>query len=401
MSTCEKCHGTHKIECPECHGEKKVTCEKCHGKGTFKNCNRCGSSGKVTCSVCDGTGEATEDCPVCSYGKVWKSRWINCARCHGTGINGHSPSGRPYNCGRCGGRGQVEEKYQEICPNCHGEYKRKTGKPCKHCGGSGEETCSRCHGTGHARCQECDGTGKAKCDKCDGEGSIKCPDCEAREKQAAEKKRRIEEKQRREVEAREAAEKAAKERKETMQGCGFLIALVAIVGFFVWWWWEGFTMSALSSMWAQTKNSLGCSDSALKTCAMIGGGLVALLVLFKLIKGGKSTGQASDKKRWKFVVLGLLVGCLGIHLAYAKRWGLFALLWAALIFAGMMSKDKPAEPNSSSDPTVEVVAVQNDDSKSNPMKKHNMYENIGMGVWALLWLGGALFIKKDGKGNRM
>ena len=191
------------------------------------------------------------------------------------------------------------------------------------------------------------------------------------------------------------------ERRDSIVGCGCLLALVAIVGFVGWWWWEGFTMAALSSMWAQTKNSLGCSDSALKTCAMIGGGLVALLVLFRLIKGGKSTGQASDKKRWKFVVLGLLFGCLGIHLAYAKRWGLFALLWAALVFGGMMSKDKPAEPNSSSDPTAEVVAGQDDDSKNNPMQKHNMYENIGMGIWALLWFGGALLIKKDGNGNRM
>ena len=27
--------------------------------------------------------------------------------------------------------------------------------------------------------------------------------------------------------------------------------------------------------------------------------------------------------------------------------------------------------------------------------------NIGFGIWALLWIGGTLFIKKDGKGNRM
>ena len=401
MSTCEKCHGTHKVECPECHGEKKVTCEKCQGKGTFKNCSRCGSTGKKTCSYCNGTGKETDECPVCIDGKVTKTRWINCAQCHHTGIDGYTSSGRPLTCRRCGGSGQIKESYKEICPNCHGEYVRKTGKPCKHCGGSGKEQCDRCNGTGHARCQTCGGTGKTKCGKCEGEGSVKCPDCEAREKQAAEKKRKIAERQRREAEAREAAEQRAKERRDAMQGCGCLLALVAIVWFVGWWWWEGFTMSALSGMWAQTKNSLGCSDSVLKTCAMIGGGIVALLVLIGLIKGGKSTGQSSDRKRWKFVVLGLLFGFLGIHLAYAKRWGLFALLWAGLIFGCMMSKDKPAEPNSSSDSTVEVVAGRDEDSRKNPMKKHNMYENIGMGAWALLWLGGALFIKKDGKGYRM
>ena len=233
---------------------------------------------------------------------------------------------------------------------------------------------------------------------------------ELKKEEAAQKQKKLEatpeyqeavRKKRREADARESAAKAAKERKDAMQGCGCLLAIVAIVGFVGWWWWEGFSMSALSGMWAQTKNSLNCSNSALKTCAMIGGGLVALLVLFGLIKGGKSSGQPSDKKRWKFVVLGLFFGFLGIHLAYAKRWGLFILLWAGLIFGGMMSNDKTADPSSTVDSSTEVVAVQDESIKTNPMKKHNMYENIGMGVWALLWLGGTLFIKKDGNGNRM
>ena len=160
-------------------------------------------------------------------------------------------------------------------------------------------------------------------------------------------------------------------------------------------------MSALSDMWARTKNSLNCSNSAWKTCAMIGGGLVSLLVLFGLIKGGKSSGQPSDKKRWKFVVLGLLFGFLGIHLAYAKRWWLFTLLWAGVLFGGMMSDDKPAESDSSVDSSAEVASVQAESARTNPVMTHNVYENLGMGVWLLLWLGGTLFIKKDGNGNRM
>ena len=160
-------------------------------------------------------------------------------------------------------------------------------------------------------------------------------------------------------------------------------------------------MAALSDMWTQTKNSLNCSDAAVKTCATIGGGIVALLVLFRLIKGGKSSGQSSDKKRWKFVVLGLFFGFLGIHLAYAKRWGLFALLWAGIILGSMMSGEKKVVTDSSVDSATEVSVVQDETSTNNPMQKHNMYENIGMGVWLLLWIGGALFIKKDGKGYRM
>ena len=67
----------------------------------------------------------------------------------------------------------------------------------------------------------------------------------------------------------------------------------------------------------------------------------------------------------------------------------------------MMSNDKAVEPNQATNPTTEVSSVQNETSTNNAMQKHNMYENIGMGVWLLLWIGGTLFIKKDGKGNRM
>ena len=93
-------------------------------------------------------------------------------------------------------------------------------------------------------------------------------------------------------------------------------------------------------------------------------------------------------------MLGLLFGFLGLHLAYAKRWFLFLLLWAGLITGGIFSKNSEATkaPND-----VPSQAQQAEPTKSN----NDMIGNIGFGVWALLWLGGALFIKKDGKGNRM
>ena len=111
-------------------------------------------------------------------------------------------------------------------------------------------------------------------------------------------------------------------------------------------------------------------------------------------KGSSGSARTSTKKRWKFVVLGLLFGFLGIHLAYAKRWFLFLLLWAGFITGGMFYKGNAAEKTSDG---VTQQVQQSEQVKSNDDK----IGGIGFGVWALLWFGGTLFIKKDGKGNRM
>ena len=161
------------VTCPECGGEKEVKCEVCNGYGEHCDCPECNSTGKAECPKCDGSGKAISSiCPVCNKGKVRKTRWINCSRCHGKGEYYDDYREKWVSCERCGGRGQVEETYYEICPNCHGEYKRKSDKPCKKCSGTGKVKCSRCDGTGHAKCQTCSGSGKVKCAKCGGEGSI-------------------------------------------------------------------------------------------------------------------------------------------------------------------------------------------------------------------------------------
>ena len=110
----------------------------------------------------------------------------------------------------------------------------------------------------------------------------------------------------------------------------------------------------------------------------------------------KVRGQGSStKKRWKFVVLGLLFGFLGVHLAYAKRWLLFLLLWAGFIAGNVMSGgSSKAEQDTANVP--KVTLTENQEKKGgSPIR------DIGFAVWALLWIGGTLFIKKDGKGNRM
>ncbi len=118
-----------------------------------------------------------------------------------------------------------------------------------------------------------------------------------------------------------------------------------------------------------------------------------------LSKRKKSSSVAtSPKKRWKFVVLGILFGFLGLHLAYAKRWFLFLLFWAGLICGNVMS-EKKTTVDSSCDP----LEAWHEQSPVNESEKEssNSIMNAGFAVWALLWIGGTLFIKKDGNGCRM
>ena len=105
----------------------------------------------------------------------------------------------------------------------------------------------------------------------------------------------------------------------------------------------------------------------------------------------------SPKKRWKFVVLGILFGFFGAHLAYAKRWLLFLLLWAGFIYGNVMSdnaRDAATEEQIQEAQITEGASDKKDES-SNPIG------NAGIALWALLWIGGTLFIKKDGEGRRM
>lgn len=114
------------------------------------------------------------------------------------------------------------------------------------------------------------------------------------------------------------------------------------------------------------------------------------------VKKSKST-STSPKKRWKFVVLGILFGFFGIHLAYAKRWLLFLLLWAGFITGNVVSDTKTGDDK----PITEIATQQVEPSGKSTKTSTNTISNIGFGVWALLWIGGTLFIKKDGKGCRM
>jgi hypothetical protein len=149
---CSTCGGT---------GKKKHVCSKCNGTGKL-TCSKCDGEGKRKCPHCNGTGHA---CPVCSNGKVEKTRWINCRHCNGEGYH-YDDDGRKCNCSICDGRGQVKETYEEICPNCNGDY-TNTDHVCDKCHGKKEISCDK-----QEDCWLCDGKGKwtEKCPSCGGKG---------------------------------------------------------------------------------------------------------------------------------------------------------------------------------------------------------------------------------------
>ncbi len=216
---CKTCHNTGTVPCPNCGGKKEFECSNCHGKGHLDSCSDCGSTGKVACSTCGGTGKVGVDCPVCDHGKVKRTRLIQCWKCKGRGTNywwdgdRETDEVREQHCSRCGGTGQVEDEYEDICPACHGDYKGYKGeKSCGSCGGTGKRTCSSCNGSGKKKCEKCGGRGKVECSQCHGAGSVKCPECQKREEEAAaaKAKREAAEKKRRAEAA--AAEKRRKEK---------------------------------------------------------------------------------------------------------------------------------------------------------------------------------------------
>jgi len=192
-----------------------------------------------------------------------------------------------------------------------------------------------------------------------------------------------------------------KKTKDAAQGCGCLLAIIALVAFGIWWWIEGFSMSAITDLWKSANK-----DGSLGTAAMVFGGLAVAFIGWKFLGKRDSTAASSTKKRWKFITLGVLLGFFGAHLAYAKRWILFLLLWGGLIAGNVMTGNGKAE-NSAAENQVEAQATEQVASNSNQQKSDDGKEpsspigNIGFAVWGLLWIGGTLFIKKDGNGCRM
>ena len=145
---CYYCDGIGKIreECPTCNGSgstrkrRTVNCGECHGtgidsynsNGSPHSCRRCAGRGQVdeyyegTCSQCGGSGKCNFEvtCPECKGEKK-----VKCQTCGGTG---HEP------CRECDGEGKIA---------------------CDTCKGTGEVACHTCHGSQGSVCVDCFGTG--------------------------------------------------------------------------------------------------------------------------------------------------------------------------------------------------------------------------------------------------
>lgn len=349
---CERCRGTGKdVVCHNCGGEKKVKCEKCKGHGQFKNCLACDSTGKVKCHNCHGLQKAKcyrckgtgkdKKCTVCDgEGKVEKTRLVNCPKCHGSG---RDQSNYKLNCWDCRGTGQIEQKYKDLCPNCNGLgfY----GETCRNCDGTGRAECLDCD-DGLETCSRCDGTGHAKCSACEGSGKVKCKTCGGKGK----------------LDKCPDCERREHEREESFK-------------------WK----SAI----------LMCVDDKLSMADETSSRKEKTISVF-------NTKNISQRRK-RFMLLGLFLGFLGVHLAYAKRWYLFILLWMSLI-GGCVSgagsdesvrEELNKEERSALQITDEARKIVGETEKADPLP------NVWNSIVAILWIGGALFIKKDGKGKKL
>ncbi len=100
-------------------------------------------------------------------------------------------------------------------------------------------------------------------------------------------------------------------------------------------------------------------------------------------KKSSSGVSTSQKKRWKFVLLGLFLGVLGLHFLYANRKGWFFLYWLAIAAnVAQMKVPMVKDAIANISPGLATVPV------------------FGL-LAALIFLGSIFFMKKDGAGNRM
>lgn len=107
-------------------------------------------------------------------------------------------------------------------------------------------------------------------------------------------------------------------------------------------------------------------------------------------------GCTGAKKRWKFILLGLIFGWFGAHYIYTKRW-LMLMLTLGSLATGVVITDKLESIQM--DKSVQMVQQAEEGRTS--AGNGGAFGALSFVFWLVLWLGGALFVKKDGKGNRM
>lgn len=121
----------------------------------------------------------------------------------------------------------------------------------------------------------------------------------------------------------------------------------------------------------------------------------------------KAALAGSPQKRWLFIVLGLVFGMLGAHLAYAKRWVLFGVLWLSMIMCFTFMDTSKSEGGTLNSATTQeesqnlTKTVTADNKGGDESKGNDAIAVPCLLIWFGLWFGGTFFIKKDGKKRRL
>ena len=163
VDTCDTCNGMGENTCMSCRGKGRETCPDCDGRGT-EECNTCRGSGYELCPECHG--QLFIKCEYCSgHGHITKTRKVQ------KHVYNYQLQRDELK--------EVEEKYTDPCPSCHGKGTWRCSRcydtvghrgyiPCRKCGNMGYLTCGTCNGKGELVCKTCSGRGKLICKTCEG-----------------------------------------------------------------------------------------------------------------------------------------------------------------------------------------------------------------------------------------
>ena len=108
-----------------------------------------------------------------------------------------------------------------------------------------------------------------------------------------------------------------------------------------------------------------------------------MFLLWKLLNTKSNTVAKSDRKRWLFVLIGLIFGVIGLHFLYARRKGWFVFYWSMIVSNTAQTRlPIVKEFLAGLSPTLATVP-------------------IFILTAAVILIGSIFFMKKDGAGNRM
>ena len=436
---CPNCHGEYEREtdkpCKKCGGTGKVKCDRCDGTGHAK-CKACGGRGKVECEKCNGEGSITVDSATTLKLMESAANEGNFGALHDLAIAyilGTDGLSVNYN--------KAEECFRKLIKKGNEASETDEGADCY--SDSAEAHLKFLPEIRKGNVNAMRELAKWFSEDALEERGLDCtPRIEGREPKEfwlekaseAEKAAKTEKetKCRNEENRRSCKANAALRRAEKSMSFLATVLLLTTAAFFAWWWIDGANVSAFNGIGEAMRPANGNESGIVAgmSLAILGNILLAVLLLpwallnFFLGRKSERASFKSKRRRWIFKWLGALFGFIGIHLAYARRWGLFAMLLIGLFMWGGGDDKKSSQVATSEvheEPTSTQIAKpfrerepqgaqlkgggenspepQGQDEKKPTEKKDDgilTSTNIGFAVWLLLWFGGTLFIKDDG-----